>query len=118
MTGNHPPNPPPLGVNTAASVPPAPSPSDEPPAWGSPRVSLAPLGSFPSLRDRASGARLSGAVASAIISAAINGMPSPVCVTTGGGDALHVYFSLKGTEITEVCLEGDAGIVCEGTLSL
>lgn len=59
-----------------------------------------------------------GAVAAALIAAALRKVSSPVTVTTWGGDKLIVIFSQDGEEFTDLHLEGKAEVVCEGTLYL
>jgi len=57
-----------------------------------------------------------GAVASALITSAREGMPSPVSVITRGGETLTVYFSKEQDVLTELFLEGGAAFVYEGQL--
>ncbi len=58
-----------------------------------------------------------GSVASAIISGIKFGMKSPVSVITQGGSALNIYFKIdKNKSVSDVCLEGDAEIIYEGSL--
>jgi diaminopimelate epimerase len=59
-----------------------------------------------------------GAVAAALIAAALRKASSPVTVTTQGGDKLIVSFGQDGENFTDLCLEGEATIVCEGTVYL
>jgi diaminopimelate epimerase len=59
-----------------------------------------------------------GAVASAIISAESEKMPSPVTVETRGGEKLKVYFEMEGSAFKEVYLEGKAELVFEGEISV
>jgi len=59
-----------------------------------------------------------GAVAAALIAAALRRVSSPVTVTTQGGDRLIVSFTQNGEEFTDLQLEGAAEVVCEGTLYL
>jgi len=59
-----------------------------------------------------------GAVAAALIAAALRKASSPVTVTTRGGDRLIVSFAQDGEEFTDLHLEGAAEVVCEGTLYL
>ncbi len=57
-----------------------------------------------------------GAVAGALIAAALRKVSSPVAVITQGGDRLVVSFSQSGGQFTDLNLEGKVGIACEGTL--
>jgi diaminopimelate epimerase len=57
-----------------------------------------------------------GAVAAALIAAALGKVRSPVTVTTKGGDTLVVSFGREGDEFPDLHLEGEAVVVCEGTL--
>jgi diaminopimelate epimerase len=57
-----------------------------------------------------------GAVAAALIGAALGKVLSPVTVTTRGGDKLIVSFKRSGEEFTDLHLEGEAAVVCEGSL--
>ncbi len=57
-----------------------------------------------------------GSVAAALIAAALGKVQSPVTVTTKGGDRLVVSFRMEGEEFSDLFLEGDAVVVCEGTL--
>jgi len=57
-----------------------------------------------------------GAVAAALIAAALGQVSSPVAVTTKGGDKLTVSFERAGDEFTGLHLEGEVKIVCEGIL--
>ena len=57
-----------------------------------------------------------GSVAGVII-LAINGMvSSPVRVNTLSGFVLTVYFGLVDGEVQNICLEGDARVICEGQI--
>ena len=58
-----------------------------------------------------------GAVASALISAKANKMPSPMVVETQGGEKLKVYFELTKGTFRDVYLEGKASLVFDGTIS-
>jgi diaminopimelate epimerase len=58
-----------------------------------------------------------GAVASALCSSALHRMKSPITVQTRGGEALRVYFKRIGNAFEEVCLEGSATTVFEGSLT-
>jgi len=57
-----------------------------------------------------------GAVASALISANLGLVNSPVAVHTRGGEVLTVVFHKAGQEVTEVFLEGEALVVYQGEL--
>jgi len=59
-----------------------------------------------------------GSVAAALISSAIGAVRSPVTVLTRGGDRLVVSFKRDGADFTDLQLEGEAVVVCEGTLFL
>ncbi len=59
-----------------------------------------------------------GAVASAVISAEVEKMQSPVTVSTRSGEELKVYFKMTGGEFTEVYLEGKAMLVYEGAINV
>ncbi len=57
-----------------------------------------------------------GAVAAALVASAVGRVSSPVTVTTSGGDRLGISFRKDGDEFTDLRLEGEVGIVCEGIL--
>jgi len=57
-----------------------------------------------------------GSIAAAIISSALGRTHSPVAVNTKGGETLRVFFSKEADNFTEVFLEGQALVVCEGLL--
>lgn len=57
-----------------------------------------------------------GAVAAVLIAASLGKAASPVTVTTRGGDRLVVSFTRDGDEFTDLYLEGEATVVCEGSL--
>jgi diaminopimelate epimerase len=57
-----------------------------------------------------------GAVAAALIAASLRRAASPVTVTTRGGDRLVATFTREGEEFIDLYLEGEATVVCEGTL--
>jgi len=59
-----------------------------------------------------------GAVASAVISAEVEKMSSPVLVSTRSGEELKVHFEIKDGEFREVYLEGQAKLVFSGELTL
>jgi diaminopimelate epimerase len=59
-----------------------------------------------------------GAVAAALIAAALDLASSPVTVLTRGGDRLVVSFRREGDAFVDLHLEGAATVVCEGTLYL
>ncbi len=57
-----------------------------------------------------------GIVAGALIASALGKASSPVEVTTKGGDKLIVSFRQEGEQFIDLRLEGEAVVVCEGTL--
>jgi diaminopimelate epimerase len=57
-----------------------------------------------------------GAVASAIISAEAEKMPSPITVETRSGEKIKVYFEIKDGNFRNVYLEGKAKLVFDGML--
>jgi len=57
-----------------------------------------------------------GAVASAVISAEVEKMPSPVTVHTRSGERIKVYFEIIKGNFTNVYLEGRAKLVYEGVI--
>jgi diaminopimelate epimerase len=57
-----------------------------------------------------------GAVAAALIAAALGKASSPMTVMTRGGDRLVVSFKREGEQFTDLHLEGKAEVVCEGML--
>ena len=57
-----------------------------------------------------------GAVAAALIAAALGKASSPMTVMTRGGDRLVVSFMREGEQFTDLHLEGKAEVVCEGML--
>ena len=59
-----------------------------------------------------------GAVAAALIAASLGKATSPVAVTTRGGDKLIVTFRRDGEGFSDLHLEGEATVVCDGTLYL
>jgi diaminopimelate epimerase len=59
-----------------------------------------------------------GAVASALISASLGLVSSPVAVHTRGGEILTVSFDMVGDKLTRVFLQGDALVVYQGELWL
>ena len=59
-----------------------------------------------------------GAVAAALGAAALGKSLSPVAVTTTGGDRLVVSFRKDGERFADLFLEGEAVVVCEGSLFL
>jgi len=59
-----------------------------------------------------------GAVASAVISAEVEKMSSPVTVSTRSGEELKVYFKIIDGEFKEVYLEGKAKLVYEGVINV
>lgn len=59
-----------------------------------------------------------GSVAGALVAAALNGLRSPVSVSTEGGDTLKVYFLRNGRRFHEVSLEGSIAVCFEGRVTL
>ena len=59
-----------------------------------------------------------GSVAAALVASVIGAVRSPVTVLTRGGDRLIVSFKRDGAGFTDLHLEGEAVVVCEGTLFL
>lgn len=59
-----------------------------------------------------------GAVASAVISAEVEKMSSPVTVSTRSGEELKVYFKIVAGDFKEVYLEGKAKLVYEGVINV
>ena len=59
-----------------------------------------------------------GAVASAIISAEVEKMSSPVTVETQGGEKVKVYFEMKDGNFRNVYLEGEAQLIFNGELTI
>lgn len=59
-----------------------------------------------------------GAVASALVSASLGKVASPVAVHTRGGEILTVSFEWQGENVTQVFLEGEALVVYQGELWL
>jgi len=57
-----------------------------------------------------------GAVASAVISAEVEKMSSPITVSTRSGEKLKVYFKITSGNFKEVYLEGKAKLVYEGAI--
>jgi diaminopimelate epimerase len=57
-----------------------------------------------------------GAVASAVLMAALGECESPVAVTTSGNDILEVSFQLKDGQASEVTMSGGAELTFEGEL--
>jgi diaminopimelate epimerase len=57
-----------------------------------------------------------GAVASALIAAALGLADSPAAVETTGGEVLNIYFQNQGKGFERVFLEGDTRMVYEGEL--
>jgi diaminopimelate epimerase len=57
-----------------------------------------------------------GSVASALLSARLGQVNSPVTVHTRGGEALIIYFTLQGETFSQVFLEGDALVAYQGEL--
>jgi diaminopimelate epimerase len=59
-----------------------------------------------------------GSVASALIAAEAEKMPSPITVRTRGGEKLKVYFKLDEGRFSNVYLEGDAKLVFDGRITI
>jgi len=57
-----------------------------------------------------------GCVAAALVTAARQGWPSPIPVTTRSGGILTIYFQKDGDSFRDVYLEGDARIVYTGEI--
>ncbi len=57
-----------------------------------------------------------GSVAAAIIAGSLGAAVSPVEVVTGSGEKLVVSFERAGDGFTNIYLEGEARVICEGTL--
>ena len=57
-----------------------------------------------------------GTVASAVVLGLLGYVSSPVKMHTRSGDTLTVYFDIAGDKVTNVYLEGQASIVCEGKI--
>lgn len=58
-----------------------------------------------------------GSIASAIVSAALGKVKSPVSVKTASGVILKIHFDLKDDQPTNVYLEGDARVIFAGELT-
>lgn len=58
-----------------------------------------------------------GSIASAIISAVLGRVQSPVSVKTASGVVLKIHFDLKNENATNVFLEGDARVIFAGELT-
>lgn len=59
-----------------------------------------------------------GASASAIICGYKNLTTSPVKVITSGGEELFIYFTINNSKATELFLEGNVKLICEGDVFL
>jgi diaminopimelate epimerase len=59
-----------------------------------------------------------GAVAAALVASALGLARSPVRITTKGGDLLIVSFRRDGERFSDLRLEGEAVVICEGELFL
>jgi len=64
------------------------------------------------------GACGTGAISSAIITSALRGMEPPIMVITTSGATLWVDFRIASGHVTDVSLEGDAGIVATGEMEI
>ena len=60
----------------------------------------------------------SGSTASALVSASLKGLRSPVQVHTAGGEVLKVYFESENDCWKNVCLEGSVQKTFEGSVAL
>jgi len=58
-----------------------------------------------------------GTVAAAVVGVCRGDISSPVAVVTRSGETLTVHVEHNGSEIGEVCLEGDTRVVYEGVLT-
>ena len=59
-----------------------------------------------------------GASASAVVCGYKNLASSPVKVITSGGEELTIYFTINHTKVTELFLEGEVKLICEGDVFL
>lgn len=57
-----------------------------------------------------------GSVASALVSSYLGKVKSPVTVYPKSGESLMVYFDKDGSAFSNVYLEGEARVVCEGVM--
>jgi len=57
-----------------------------------------------------------GTVASAVILGLLGYVTSPVDMGTKSGEVLTVHYKLSGEKVTDVYLEGEARLVCEGKI--
>jgi len=57
-----------------------------------------------------------GTVASAVILGLLGYVSSPVKMDTRSGEVLTVHYNISGEKVTEVYLEGEARLVCEGKI--
>jgi len=87
-------------------------------------VEVLPEGSAIALRtfergvEAETGACGTGAVSSAIVASMLRGLIPPVTVTTTSGARLRVDFRRDGETVSDVSLEGDAGVVMEGIVAI
>jgi diaminopimelate epimerase len=58
-----------------------------------------------------------GAIASALVTAALEGRPSPIPVLTRGGETLTIYFKAEDGHYRKIFIEGDARVIYRGALS-
>lgn len=58
-----------------------------------------------------------GAVASALVTAKLKGMKSPISVLTKGGERLKIFFKERGGEFEDVYLEGKVSRIFEGRVN-
>jgi diaminopimelate epimerase len=57
-----------------------------------------------------------GSVAAALVGACLGKLDSPVAVHTRGGEILNVHFKPQAGACSDIYLEGDALVVCQGEL--
>ncbi|OGL41928.1 MAG: diaminopimelate epimerase [Candidatus Schekmanbacteria bacterium RIFCSPHIGHO2_02_FULL_38_11] len=57
-----------------------------------------------------------GAVASALVSSYLGKVKSPVTVYPKSGESLRIYFDKDRNDFSNVCLEGEARVVCNGVM--
>ncbi|MCP4748202.1 MAG: diaminopimelate epimerase [Desulfobacteraceae bacterium] len=55
-----------------------------------------------------------GNVAAALVLACVRGAASPMTLKTRSGSFLKVYFRKNGENFNDICLEGDARVICIG----
>jgi diaminopimelate epimerase len=57
-----------------------------------------------------------GAIAAALVTAALDGCRSPIGVVTRGGEALTIFFERQDRRFHSVFLEGDARLIYRGEI--